>query len=291
MVGGNASKLAEITAQAITPDQLLPYVRAVSGLESCLCGGCALHHGGGQAVLVAYPAARPDDMDAVDAAVAEALAMPGLEHITVIAAGRPSAAPAAAESTEDAYWSLPLPLVPPPGRPGQKVRNLLRRAGRDIAITQVGGAAAWTPEHAALAEAFINRKGDALDAGSIHIFRRLGDYLSEAPDARLFSARDAAGRLLACAIGEYSSFTTAFYMFAFRAPDAPPGTADALLCALAAEGASRGHAQLNLGLGMGTGVRFFKKKWGARPFLPCIETSWTPEPPKKRGLLSRIFGR
>ena len=291
MVGANALRLAELTAQAITPDQLLPYVGAVSGLESRLCGGCALHHGGGQAVLVAYPAGKPDDMAAVDAALAEALALPGLERITVIAAGRPFAAPATAESTEDAYWSLPLPLVPPPGRRGQKVRNLVRRAGRDITIEQGGGAAAWTADHAALAEAFIARKGDALDAGSVYIFRKLGDYLAAAPDARLFSARDHSGRLLACAIGDFSSFTTAFYMFAFRAPDAPPGTADALLAALAAEGAERGHALLNLGLGMGAGVSFFKKKWGATPFLPCVETSWTPEAPKKRGWLSKILGR
>ncbi|MDE7241755.1 translation initiation factor IF-2 [Desulfovibrio sp.] len=291
MVGGNALQLAGLTAQAITPDQILPYVRAVSGLESRLCGGCALHHGGGQAVLVAYPAGKPDDMAATDAAVAEALALPGLERITVIAAGRPAAAPATAESTEDAYWALPLPLVAPPGRPGQKIRNLVRRAARDITIVQTGGPAAWTPDHAALAETFIEKKGDSLDAGSSYIFRKLGEYLAAAPDARLFSARALSGRLLACAIGDFSSFTTAFYMFAFRAQDAPPGTADALLSALAAEGAARGQALLNLGLGMGAGVSFFKKKWGATPFLPCVETSWTPEPPKKPGWLSRIFGR
>lgn len=290
MVGGNALQLAGLTAAAITPDQLLPYVRAVSGLESSLCSGCALHRGGGQAVLVAYPQGKPDDMAAVDAAVAEALALPGLERLTVIAPARPTAAPAGAESTQDAYWSLPLPLAHPKGRAGQKTRNLVRRASRETVIAEDGGAGAWTREHAALAEAFIEKKGDALDAGSAYIFRKLSDYLGAAPGARLFSARDASGRLVACAIGDFSSFTTAFYMFAFRSPEAPPGTADALLSALAAEGAARGHALLNLGLGMGAGVSFFKKKWGARPYLPCVETSWTPERPKKGGWLSRLFG-
>lgn len=285
-----SSHLAHITAGALTPDQLLPYVRAVSGLESRLCGGCALHHGGGQAVLVAYPPGKPDDSSAVDAAVAEALTLPGLERLTVIAAGRPGAAPAHAESTEDAYWSLPLPLEVPAGRAGQRIRNLLRRAARETAMEQSGGAGAWRAEHAALAEAFIERKGAEVDAGSSYIFRKLGDYLAAAPDARLFSARDAKGRLVACAIGDYTSFSTAFYMFAFRSPDAPPGTADALLAALAAEGAARGHSLLNLGLGMGAGVGFFKKKWGATPFLSCVETSWSPQPEKKRGWLGRIFG-
>lgn len=291
MVGTPRLHLAEITRGALTPDQLLPYVRTVSRLESLVCGGCALHHGGGHAVLVAYPPGQPEDMAAVDAAVAEALALPGLEHITVIAAGRPPAAPEDAVCSRDAYWSLPLPLLHPPGRPGQKTRNLVRRASRELSLEQAGGATAWTDEHKALAEAFIEKKGSALDEGSVLIFRRLGDYLAEAPEARLFSARDATGRLAACAIGDYSSFSTAFYMFAFRRPDAPPGTADALVAALAAEGAARGHALLNLGLGMGAGVSFFKKKWGATPFLPCVETSWAPEPPKKRGWLASIFGR
>lgn len=290
MVGSTASHLAQITAVALTPDQLLPYVRAVSGLETCLCGGCALHHGGGHAVLVAYPLAKPTDSSAVDAAVAEAVSMPGLERLTVIAATRPTTAPAHAECSEDAYWSLPLPLTFPRGRPGQKLRNLLRHAHRDITIEQNGAPDAWTRDHVALAEAFIEEKGKVLDAGSISIFSRLGEYLAVAPEARLFSARDAGGRLLACAIGDYSSFTTAFYMFAFRSPAAPPGTADALLAALAAEGASRGHGLLNLGLGIGPGVRFFKKKWGATPFLPCVETSWTPVQKKRRGWLTRILG-
>ncbi len=290
MVDGTFSPLTQITAAALTPDQLLPYVRAVSGLESRLCAGCALHHGGGHAVLVAYPAGKPTDAASVDAAVAEALTLPGLERLTTIAAIRPGAAPADAECSEDAYWSLPLPLVLPGGRPGVKLRNLLRRTARETVIEQNGGAGSWTGEHAALAAAFIRKKGEALDAGSIHIFNRLGDYLAAASGARLFSARDAGGRLLACAIGDYSSFTTAFYMFAFRSPAAPPGTADALLAALAAEGEARGHGLLNLGLGMGAGVSFFKKKWGATPFLPCVETSWTPTPEKRRGWFSRIFG-
>lgn len=290
MVDGTFSPLTQITAAALTPDQLLPYVRAVSGLESRLCAGCALHHGGGHAVLVTYPAGKPTDAASVDAAVAEALTLPGLERLTTIAAIRPGAAPADAECSEDAYWSLPLPLVLPGGRPGVKLRNLLRRTARETVIEQNGGAGSWTGEHAALAAAFIRKKGEALDAGSIHIFNRLGDYLAAAPGARLFSARDAGGRLLACAIGDYSSFTTAFYMFAFRSPAAPPGTADALLAALAAEGEARGHGLLNLGLGMGAGVSFFKKKWGATPFLPCVETSWTPTPEKRRGWFSRIFG-
>lgn len=291
MVAMSSANLAQVTASALVPDQLMPYVRAVSGLESRICKDCVLHLGGSHAVLVAYPAGQPTDRDAVDAAVTEALALPEIEHMTVIAALRPSGAPAYAKHSEDAYWSLDLPLTLPGGRSGQKIRNLLRRAMQEISIEQNGGQAAWTQDHAELVQNFIARKGASLESGSIYIFKKLGDYLAAAPEARLFSARNKAGRLLACAIGDYSSFTTAFYMFAFRLPEAPPGTADALLMALAAEGSERGHSLLNLGLGIDAGVRFFKKKWGATSFLPYVETSWTLLPEKKPGWLARLFGR
>ena len=66
--------LARITAQAVVPEQLLPYVGAVSGLRPRLFGECVGHLGEGEVVLVGYPPRDPRDARAVDAAVDEALA-------------------------------------------------------------------------------------------------------------------------------------------------------------------------------------------------------------------------
>ncbi|MCD7984566.1 MAG: hypothetical protein LUG19_10005 [Desulfovibrio sp.] len=116
-----AAGLARITAQAVVPEQLLPYVGAVSGLRPRLFGECVGHLGEGEVVLVGYPPRDPRDARAVDAAVGEALALPGLTRITVLAAVRPHAAPPDAPSGEDAFWSLPLPFPPP----GQKIRSCI----------------------------------------------------------------------------------------------------------------------------------------------------------------------
>ena len=272
-----------VTAAAVTPDQLLPYVRAVSGLDSRMFGSCVGHTCEGQTVLIGYPLGDPRNAAAVDAAIDEALQTPGLKHITVLTAARPRKAPEHATVSEDAYWALPLPLPPL----GQKLRNILRRAAREISIEE-GGAEAWGREHTALVESFC--AGRALEPGMVHIFRHLKAYLTQAQEARLFSARQADGSLVACAIGDYSSFSTAFYMFAFRLPTAPPGTADALLAAVAATGETRGHSLLNLGLGINAGIGFFKKKWGAEPFLPCVECGWDIRK-KETGWLARLLGR
>lgn len=274
--------LAQVTASAITPDQLIPYVKAVSGLDSRMFGNCVGHFCEGQIVLIGFPIGKPRDKEALDAAVAEALQTKGLQHITVLCAEKPSQTPENAAVSEDAYWSLPLPLAPCK----QKLRNMLTRAKRDITIEE-SGAEGYTAEHEAIIEDFC--ASHKLEPGMIHIFHQLKNYLKESPDARLFSARTKDGKAAAFAIGDYSSFNTAFYMFACRLPSAPPGTADALLEAVAKGGEERGHSQLNLGLAVNDGIAFFKKKWGAEYFLPCYEYGWDVKTEKK-GLLARLFG-
>ena len=99
--------LARVTAQAVTPEQLLPYVGAVSGLRPRLFGDCVGHTGEGEVVLMGYPLHDPRDTAAVDAAVREALTLPRLSRITVLAAARPAAAPPAFSAEKNDFLLLP----------------------------------------------------------------------------------------------------------------------------------------------------------------------------------------
>ena len=193
----------------------------------------------------------------------QALAMPELRRITVLAPVVPSAAPAHAVVERDAWWCVNLPHTP-----GQKLRNMLRRAEREATVA----VESWGPEHDALVDHYL--KVRTLAPGTRHIFGRVGTYVERSSEAVLFGARNASGRLLAMAVGDYSALGTAFYMFAFRHDDCPPGVSDALLHALAEEAGRRGQTVLNLGLGIDGGITFFKKKWGAFEAMPHLETSW-----------------
>lgn len=263
---------------AIVPDQLTHYVQAV-GMPLATDGACPLYLQDGFGVLVAYPP-DPYDQAAVDEAVARAVKTRGLKNITVLSALRPSAAPAASVSSRDFYWRLALPARPP-----QKTRNMINRALRDIEISCQRGGEAWSDAHSALVNDFCARKPD-LERGSIHIFSSLKKYLASSGDVLLFSASKPDGTLCACAIADFSSLAQAFYMFAFRSAEAPPGSADALLGKIAIEADKRGYESINLGLGIGPGVEFFKRKWGAIPGLPYFETSW-----RKPGFFASLFAK
>jgi Acetyltransferase (GNAT) domain len=276
-------QLARVTAQADTPEQVIPYVCAVSELKPRMLGPCVGYVGEGELVLVAYPLHDPKDTGAMAEAVSRALRLPALRRITVIGPARLPQAPQGAAVQEDWYYSLPVPAPPP----GQKLRNLLRRAGRDVTVERGGP---WGEEHRALVRRYLEER--PLAAGTRHIYTKLPRYLAVSSGSLLLSARLADGRLAAFSVGEYAGLRTAFYMFAFRdARLAPPGATDLLLSGLLDEARDRGQTLMNLGLGVNEGVGFFKRKWGAVPFLPYVQATWEIPSPGVLSIVRGLFGR
>lgn len=275
--------LARVTAEAVIPEQVLPYVIAVSGAAPRLVGDCVGFASDGRLVLVGYPLRDPGDTDAMADAVSEALMIGGLHHLTVIGPARPPQAPAESVVAEDCYYSLP---VPHPS-PAQKVRNLLRRASRELTIErgrQCGD------DHLTLVQRYLDERH--LATGTRLIFQKLPHYLAASPGSLVLSGRIADGKLAAFVVGDFSALRTAFFMFCFREPGlAPPGSTDFLLAGLLEEAHNRGQTLMNLGLGINDRVAFFKRKWGAVPFLPYVEVSWAPARSGLLKRLSRVFGR
>ena len=266
--------LGFFASQAVIPEQIPVYVEAVSDSKAVACGTCLAYEHETGLTLIGYPVHDPCDAKAVDEAVDEAcrlkpLAQGGL--LTVLCAARPRAVPPQASFAEDNWWGLNLP--PPPPKARHKILHMLRRAKQSVVIEQSRGS--FDAAHQKLVDAQIHSR--PLAPGTRFIYSRLPHYLAASPQAVLFSAycRET-GKLTACAIGEYSSLHTAFYQFAFRAPDAPFGAADLLLYSLMREAEERGHTRCNLGLGINSGISFFKRKWQVEIVLPCHEYSWKP---------------
>ncbi|MDR2819408.1 MAG: translation initiation factor IF-2 [Desulfovibrio sp.] len=265
--------LSHITAAALTPEQLVHYVRAVSGRRALLCAGHVLYVHEKHGVLVAYPDIDRAIRSAAPLPLTDALneAANICRRVTVLAPFRPTEAPAHAHSRQDAHWILSLPHGP-----GQKLRNMLARAGREVTVREE----IWSEEHFMLVKHYLQTR--ALSPGTHKIFSALPRYAAgacpeNAPqggNVLLLAARNNKGALAGITLGDFSGLHTAFYMFAFHSSASPPGTADILLRGLTRRAADMGHARMNLGLGINSGIAFFKRKWGAKPLLPHVETSW-----------------
>ena len=172
---------------------------------------------------------------------------------------------------KDHYFALDIAdLTNPP-----KVTNMIRRASRELSITQ---ARTLGPEHLGLIRAFYESR--PVDPDTRAIFQRIPAYLEASATAAVFSARSRDGSLAAFDIADFWANHYAFYMFNFRSPLHPfPGASDLLLHEIIAEAKSQGKTRMNLGLGINAGVTFFKTKWGARPFLSHESVVYRRKPP------------
>lgn len=294
----HATTLAQIRAEACIPEQLPHYVQAVSGRRAVACLGYAAYLHEGHAVLAAYPGSsrvqsfevpplsgRPPSENELLGGVSPAPLADALEElralgcasVTTLSPFAPLEAPAEAAKAaiKDLYWQISLPAP----RPNAKLRNMLARSGKEVQLHEEG----WAKEHEALVEHYLRSR--PFPQGVRAVFSALGSYVSPRGEPGggqplLLAARRKDASLAAFAVGDFSGLETAFYMFAFRWPDAPPGTADLLLAGLARHGEAMGHSRMNLGLGINPGISHFKKKWGASPYLPYVETAWNL--PRKR---------
>lgn len=296
-----------LAALALVPEQLPGYVRGIAGSELRFSGGFPVYLGRGQtglnAVLIGYPKADDPDLTrycgaeadifadpTLDQAITEVAAWPGVVALSVLAPARPASAPldaAGYSETRDLYLTIELPFLAEGddfcGVPGQKLRNMLRRAAREVDIAVEG----WSPELQSLAKSYTASR--ALEAGTRYIFEHLEGYAALS-GVMTFTARSKTdGALVGLSMGDFTPYATAFYMFAFRAKNAAPGTADLLLHAVVREAQKQGHERVNLGLAINGGIGFFKKKWQAQDFMPLVECSWPVTKPSK-GFFKSLFG-
>ncbi len=275
--------LQYINAWAITSDQLLNYVSSVSGVQSELMGNYVVHRQYDNIIMIGYNLENPHSVEQLDIIIEQLVMEQNVKTFTVLAPIRPNIAPKEAiSSEEDAYWFLDLPI----SKLNFKVKNMIVKANDKINIIKTNGKGAWTTEHQELMLSYIKTK--IMDSALCSILQGLGKYLITSPQVELFSAYDKNNKLMACALADFSSFNTSFYMFAFRKKNSFPGVSDAILYAILNEASARGYVKCNLGLGINDGIRFFKQKWGAKPILPFVQTKWEIKNTKKTWF-SRFF--
>ena len=176
----------------------------------------------------------------------------------------------------DDYFRLDLPLGDLP----QGVAYMVRRARRELRVQE--GQFGREPKR--LITEFL--AGHRLTAAQKTIYRALPGYLKRSSTARLLEARSG-GRLAAFDVVDLGASDYAFYLFNFRSVKRRvPGASDLLFYEMADMAHAEGKGLLNLGLGIHPGIRHFKQKWGAHPFLPYA-SALVQTRPHEMGALAR----
>ena len=280
---------AYILAHAYVPEHLPHYVTAISQTEPFLVDDFVAHVRGAQLIFVGYPLSENFDATPMLDALERARARFKPSNVSILAPALPDALREGTRLPADEYYRLDLAhLIAPPviaseakqsptdlgialsrdallamtqTRLPQKTRNMLTRARRDL-TTREG---TFGKEHRRLIEEFL--RAHRLDDATRTIFERVPEY-AKCASACVVETRDARGNLVAFDLADFSAAQYAFYLFNFRAAQyRVPGASDLLLAHIIERARAEGKRYVNLGLGIDERVAFFKRKWGATPFL------------------------
>jgi len=248
-----------IDDHAYVPEHLPRYVTAISQTEPFLFGDYLVYGGKGHLTLIGYPLTEPFREKQLLKALENAVNRLKPETISLSSPSLPLSLKGYSQSPSDHYYRLDLSSL----TISQKLRNMLRRAARELSI---GKNKLFDEQHKKLVEDFL--KINRVDEATRSIFQKIDKYLVSSDTAWIFDARNRGNELVAFDVAEFRPKGYSFYMFNFTSSDRyVPGASDLLLSEVIQQTKKESRKFINLGLGIDAGVTFFKKKWGGAAFL------------------------
>jgi hypothetical protein len=273
-----SEQLAFIRENAYIPEHLTDYVTSVSKTEPFLFGAYLAYFKKGLLVFNGYPLGEVFEEKGMAEALNKAKKRLEPEAVTLIAPRIPSEIGEGLSPPSDSYYRLEISHL----AISQKLRNVLRRAGRDLTVGRVKTCG---DEHRAMVEEFL--ASHPVEEGTGYLFRRIPEYLNLVRSAWVLEARDSRKTLVAFDVADFGATHYAMYMFNFTSrPCSVPGASDLLLRHVIQFAKEENKGFINLGLGINPGVIFFKRKWGAVPFCPYATRHVSI--PKRKGIDSLL---
>ena len=269
-------EISHIYRQAYIPEHLPDYVEAISSAQPHLIENHLCYISNHHLIFIGYSLSG----DNRDCARAYAAACDQFQPSTVaiIAPELWETVESFKEQSTDSFYRLDLPLgVMSPG-----IAYMVRRAEKDLVLNS----GEFGREHKKLIKGFV--AGHGLSARHKYIFKHIHPYLKRSKTARLLEARKK-GRLAAFTIVDLGSADSAFYLFNFRSTKLDvPGASDLLFREMVNLAQAEGKKAINLGLGINSGIRRFKAKWGGVPFLPYASAMVHRGPVEIGGLAKKL---
>ncbi len=240
------------------PEQIIDYFESISNLTAKVYGRYLVYAGGETIVIIGYPISGEYREEDIVKMIHESLDKK-IEDIIVIAPWLPRSL-RFEEVKSDNYYRLTLPVR----EMDKKLRYMVSRGSRELDIEVDKN---LTKYHRRIMMDFLKRPD--VEKYMDYVCSRLDYYLSRSNTVKVINAFRKDGGLagfniIDLPLGEYS-----FYMFNFinRVDGYVPGVSDFLLYHSLRISYNEGKRYVNMGLGINEGVRRFKIKWGATPFL------------------------
>jgi len=249
-----------ILTYAYVPEHIVVLMTSLSGGEPFLIDDYFCCCKDDWVILIGYPFQQEFVFDKFEVVLEKVQKKFKAGHISVIAPKLPwLLGESCREKDSDTYYTLNTrhPVI------SSAVKRNLRKAGRRLTVeraVQMGDA------HHQLMQEFIERVSPPLRVREL--FHKMPQYVASARHAFVLNAWDSKQTLAAFYVVDFEARDFANYIVGcYSKLNYVLGASDLLLFELIKMSAEYGKGYIHLGLGVNSGIRRFKEKWGARPTL------------------------
>lgn len=249
-----------ILAKAWVPEHSVDIMTRISGAEAYLQKGYVYFWDGSRLIFIGYPL----EGVAVDSAVVvrildEVTRSLKPSYVNIVASSLPRSLVAQClEIERDEYWRVDLEAFAFTG----VLRRALRRALKECSICRLDS---MGEEHKILLKEFVKRKGMTTRAEAL--YTKAQQLFSSPGPAIILEARSRAGLAAISIVDTAPANFDTYLLGATSLENRAPGASDLLMYEMIQMASNEGKRYLNVGLGVNDGIRRFKKKWGAEPYV------------------------
>lgn len=272
------SELKLIYEHSYIPEHLPWYVCSISETEPFFENGYVYYVRDRHLIFIGYPLQKGFDRKEANELLRELISRHKVKTLAAIGEVRFNLKGRKISDSSDLYYRIELSRL----KFSRKIINSMRRAEREISVETTRE---FTEKHQQLIEQYL--LSEKFDPLTKFIFRRVKDYVEKSDTALIITAKRRDGAVSGFNVFELGSMFYGFYMFNFISrQNYVPGVSDLLMNEMIEVARKEKKEFINLGLGINRGVSFFKRKWGAQPFLnyqfEYLKLSWIEIPPLRK---------
>ena len=235
-------------------------------------------------ILVGYPLEKPHSPERCGRIAQQAVAAFRPEYLWFIG---PEIPPALEDSCKerqtDQYYRLDIDQV----MPKPSLRRVADRAAGELTVER---GRSISREHEGLIAELLKRQ--TLSPRVRELYRAMPAYVGQSSSAWILNAFDQRGRLCAFTVVELGADRFSTYVLGSHSKKQyVPHASDLLFREMINLTREQGKDSINLGLGVNTGIRRFKEKWGGKPFLRYEFCECRYAAARKVSLIDALLGR
>jgi hypothetical protein len=250
-----------ILSKAYVPEHIVSLITIISKGEAFLLSGYLFYVGDTWGILVGYPLGSEFSPETFSMIFKDVTSRCPRHSWSIIAPHLPAEILySCVEKQSDIYYTLSFEDF-------DSKETLRRTAEKASSQLTIEVTRAMASEHEAITKEFIDREQPI--SLIREFYNAMPGYVLHSETALVLNARDFNGRLSAFYVLDLAAHDFATYVVGCHSKERyVPHASDMLFFEMVNIARESGKGYVNLGLGVNSGIRRFKEKWGGKPTIP-----------------------